>query len=540
MTRKKTIRLLSLVPIVHFLLFIIFSEYLYPIYAGLGSYDKDPAYVYLLNGLTILNYHIPEHFHHPGTPLQILVALEIIMQWFFTNLLTNSSGGLIESVLENPEKYIFNINVCLEIMAALAMFYGGKQIYIKTNSLKKALFVQFATFASVVIVLRIAYLGPESILYTISMLLIGLTAHFILKTKEVENRKGYATEGMKIPVLVGFLCALGIVVKVTFLPVCLIIFAFERKKIYFAVLTFLISILFLLIPLYKKIDQLISWLNGIAVYSGQYGTGRMDFVNVDVFFTNLLSLFFEFKFFYCILIIGLVTLLWKILNELMLNKKEITAFNFFKQNKYFVLILCIMIFQTIIVAKHYEPRYMIPSLMFAPILTIILAEEFNPPHLVYTSFIKKIFIALVVFLAAISAINFGNVFSQFLNERIRAKNIEIAISAEIKKYPNSVVIGTYTCSLEVCAISFGSDYAQNLKKYVNSRLQNFLFFNIWNGQLSVDGVFSTSLEVVDRAISEKRDVFLVGSPDPSYAAFTLELVLEFPGQNLYRVIKGNR
>ena len=183
---------------------------------------------------------------------------------------------------------------------------------------------------------------------------------------------------------------------------------------------------------------------------------------------------------------------------------------------------------------------MIQSLMFAPILAIMLVRKLDYQYQIYTLFNKYFFITAVFIIVLVSGISFGKIYSQFIPERIGAKNIETAINTEIKKYPNAIVIGTYNCNLEICAISFGADYAQNLRKYVNSRLQNFLFFNIWNGQLSVDGVYSQSLEVIDRAISEKRNVFLVGSPDPSYAAFTLELVLEFPGQNLYRVIKGNR
>ena len=40
-----------------------------------GSFDADPDYGYLLNGLNILHFHSPGHIDHPGTPLHVLQEL---------------------------------------------------------------------------------------------------------------------------------------------------------------------------------------------------------------------------------------------------------------------------------------------------------------------------------------------------------------------------------------------------------------------------------------------------------------------------------
>jgi hypothetical protein len=49
----------------------IFGSALYfqrmPISAAYGEFDYDPAYVYLLNGLSMLNGYAPNHADHPGT-----------------------------------------------------------------------------------------------------------------------------------------------------------------------------------------------------------------------------------------------------------------------------------------------------------------------------------------------------------------------------------------------------------------------------------------------------------------------------------------
>ena len=539
---KNPLIVLSFFPIVLFLFFIGLSKYLFPIYVGMGSYDKDPSYVYLLNGLTILNHHIPEHFHHPGTPLQFLVAIELIGQWFFEWLFENKSGGLIEAVLVDPEKYIFNITIFLELLAAFAMFYCGSRIYSVTKSFSKSFFVQLATFTSVVIVLRIAYLGPESLSYSISMVLIGVIAPLFFAIKEENHLPLDISGSSKTPALVGILCAFGVIAKVTFLPVCLILFIFDgRKKITIAIAAFLIASLFLLAPLFKKIDQLFVWLGGLIIHSGQYGTGHVNFIDTQAFLINLLKLIFEFKFFYLILSIGIIFLVRQLFQEWIESREEKRNYIFYKDFKYQSIILGIMILQTIIVAKHYEPRYMIPSLMFSSVLVILWAGKIN--HLInekFTIFRKKIFSVLMVLAIFFSGLTFWEICTIFVPERIEARKIATAINSEILKYPDSIVIGTYYCNLEVCAISFGAAYAENLRKYVNIRLKNFLFFNIWNGDLSFNGISDPKLEVVNNAIFLQRNVFLVGPPDPSYGAFTLEKILEFPGQNLYRVIKGNR
>jgi hypothetical protein len=66
------------VPILLFCFPLILRSYHGPYYLG---YNSDPAYAYLLNSLNILNGVPPGHTDHPGTTVQLLGAVGILIRW---------------------------------------------------------------------------------------------------------------------------------------------------------------------------------------------------------------------------------------------------------------------------------------------------------------------------------------------------------------------------------------------------------------------------------------------------------------------------
>src|SRR3954471_3207030 len=77
-----------------------------PIYAGLVPYDYDPAYIYLFNGLGIVEGYVPRHVDHPGTPLQVLIGLVVFAAHAVMRLTGATGSDIGASVVATPETYL--------------------------------------------------------------------------------------------------------------------------------------------------------------------------------------------------------------------------------------------------------------------------------------------------------------------------------------------------------------------------------------------------------------------------------------------------
>jgi hypothetical protein len=61
-----------------------------------GKSRLDPNYQYLLNGLAVLKGQVPGHTDHPGTPVQELGAVAILLKWLITDRLPIASAATRE------------------------------------------------------------------------------------------------------------------------------------------------------------------------------------------------------------------------------------------------------------------------------------------------------------------------------------------------------------------------------------------------------------------------------------------------------------
>ena len=93
---------------------LAFMSRMFPIALnGGGFFGQDPAYQYLFAGVDILQGHAPAHTDHPGTPVQSLIALTILLVWSIWRLVGLSGQGIFESVLSSPELYMASVSVIL-------------------------------------------------------------------------------------------------------------------------------------------------------------------------------------------------------------------------------------------------------------------------------------------------------------------------------------------------------------------------------------------------------------------------------------------
>jgi hypothetical protein len=172
----------------------------------------------------------------------------------------------------------------------------------------------------------------------------------------------------KSVLLLAFLSAFGLSIKLTYLPLWFIpFFVIEgwKKKLGFVVAAFLMFFI-IAFPMTVQFSFFWSWVKSLFMHSGTYGAGDTNIIDFASLGTNLKELFgYEKRFFYVYF-----ALFGTLLGFLIYFRK--------KAEKRIVLLALGVIFtialQILMVGKHYAHRYFIPVLMLSPLMVFIVAE----------------------------------------------------------------------------------------------------------------------------------------------------------------------
>lgn len=545
---RKSLTILLIFPVALIVVGWTFLLQISPFYAGAYGYDQDPAYVYLFSGLTLLDGHSPTHIDHPGTPLQILCALVVFLRWFVIRITEAASTDIVSAVSLQPEPYIFTISCALLILNAWATYFFGRRIFQSIGSIKVALFCQSAPLAFWIVAPRVTYLSPEALLIFASLCLLGLLAPLVLGVRESQN---YVSD--RIPPLAGIVLGFGVALKITFIPMVGLLLLLDSRSdriraIKYAAIAWAICILPILNI--KKMESMIGWIYSLMVHSGNYGSGGTDVVNVKALYDRMDNLFETFPFFFYVNLILLAVLIVKAaakniymvaappaaMSHDKVHKKmriDARALNINGSTKVPLVLALVGIIQTLLVLKHPGAHYIIPVLPIAFMGAAWLAQSDSLGLSVrYIEWLRIILLGSACIMA-INATSFA--FNNLRESRLIQDKSLASIQAELKKYPNPLVIGAYRCSLPECALSFGASYAPVLEKKVAPVLENFYEFNIWNKKLRVFGEGWVSLQRINKYIAEGRSILLVSPMYPELGVFALEPIVHSPVQSLYRI-----
>src|SRR5579872_3982320 len=99
-----------------------------PIYAGIVPFDYDPAYIYLFNGLGLVEGYVPHHTDHPGTPLQLLIGLVVFVAHAAMRVIGMAESDIGASVMAEPETYLAVASAVALALNVVAIFYLGLRI----------------------------------------------------------------------------------------------------------------------------------------------------------------------------------------------------------------------------------------------------------------------------------------------------------------------------------------------------------------------------------------------------------------------------
>ncbi len=319
----------------------------------------DPDYAYFISGLNISEGIFKlTHIDHPGTPLQYLIALVIRIVHLFRN-----NPSLPEDVLANSDLYLTVVNIIITLIVALSLFIAGRYVYKKTNSVLYAMLIQTVPFVTYIWYEIFGRITPELL---IPLPIISLSALLVVHLSGEKER----FDNSQL-VIMSIILAFGLSLKLTLIPLMiipLVIVKTWKSKIIVISLTILFFLI-LSFPATLQIDRFLTWIKGLFMHSGNYGTGEeniVDFALLKANFGKIIRLQKSFSY--------LVTIVFVIFIGSVVWFRNRSGFQIEKKLRVTLAILLMILAQAIIVGKHYSPHYFIPAVMFTPLLIFLIIE----------------------------------------------------------------------------------------------------------------------------------------------------------------------
>ncbi len=242
---------------------------------------SDPDYAYLFNGMGLLQSLAPGHIDHPGTTLQELAAVTILLK-HVAGCLAGARGTIAKGVLGDPEAYLRAINYVLLGVNAAVLAVAARIVINRTGSIWLCLLTPTIVFMSPTVLFSLGTVRPEHLLIGFAVTVALLALPTVLP-----DRRARLLRGVGMGLAVGG----GIVTKVTFLPLALFILALPGiLSMIAAVLSAAVAIAVLTEPIWDYITDQYHWFQQLATHQGLYGDGDAGLPPLDRLGQNLLSL----------------------------------------------------------------------------------------------------------------------------------------------------------------------------------------------------------------------------------------------------------
>lgn len=524
--------LLFLIPIAFVALNLGYLSVIFPLYSGPPGYDQDPAYAYLFNGLLILDGQVPWHVDHPGTPLQFISAAVVLFFNAYSEIFNGvKQSNLIDSVLQDPEIYLYGVSCVVLIMNAGALYYFGYRVLSASKTIWLAIFCQVSGVSFAILTPRATYVAPEALLLFTTYCLLGLLTPYIF----LDRQKSQNSQKVPTP-LVGIILGFGLALKVTFMPMLGLIFLVPNfKKIIKILLYGFITFLVLITPIYTNFDRMFGWLWSVASHSGIHGSGSRLVMDWSQLLTNIKLVISWYSMLYGVMISLFVFLV----ATLILRAKKLVNNISIRTPFVFVLVVAA---QTILVLKHPGAHYLIPVLPLAYVGFAWMLYQVIEGTETSQKFKNSKFKFVMISLAAMFALygTFPTVKQLFImkEQRIAQNNALTEIKSEIEKFSNALTICAFRCTTFQYAVSMGLLYAPGLasRPVVPSLLKNFYEYNFLVKEMIAPGMGSFPLADVPKQINEHGKLFLITPKNyPDLNVFKLQLVVSAGALMLYEI-----
>ena len=316
--------------------------------------DVDPEYPYLFNGLNIalLEFDRIGHFDHPGTPFQVYCGIIIRVTHLFTG-----EGAIAQDVLSRPDYYLNAINISLFILQAILCFFiawVGRKREIKIWPI---IILQSGVLLNALMTWLFCRVIPERMIVMVALLFIIVYLLYGYKNKHP----------LKFAIWSGVVMGMGMATKFNFLPVILLPFFLinsnKNRGIY--AVTGIASFFFFLLPIIKRFHDYKRFMISIATHDGIYGQGAERMFNPAKMKEGIFKIF-EIAPELALIIFTIVAAIFL---AILFRKKTGT-----KQIVLFIGILFIIVFQMVMVSKHFSRHYLLPLVLMYPLFLFLLDD----------------------------------------------------------------------------------------------------------------------------------------------------------------------
>lgn len=435
----------------------------------------DPDYVYFCTGLNMAEGHFKvAHIDHPGTPLQVITALVFRLVWWFRG----EGGGFTGDVLQNPDLYLKMVNLAINLILFGALLWAGKAVYRKTRSVAMAMVIQTIPLLPFILYEIIGRISPEQIL---ALPIIALTVFLIAKSQA--GRESFTTRDVLILALItGF----GLSIKLTLLPLLLfplvIVPGWKKKSAALA-----LSILFFLLlafPATLQLERFWHWIRDLFLYSGQYGSGEKNVVDLTQLRQNFAQMVGLQPHFTVVFVLTAAASLFGLFryrrsDPLKYDQALMTA-----------TVLAAVLLHALMAGKQYAPRYIMPAMMYGPLLIFFLCE-FISGHLPMKAVRGALTLAMAVFLFWLTTTQAGVIryTSEAFQAQIKARKMTREHAATLEPASLRIIAtGDYGSPFPEYALQFFTAWApQSLKSHYHEHLSRLYpgttLYNPLDGQL---------------------------------------------------------
>lgn len=479
------------VPAIFLLLCLRLKFAVGPYYLGPNN---DPAYLYLINSLYLLDGLVPGFIQHPGITLQMLGAAVIK-----TAHLNHDFPVVVESVFRNPEFYLNSIYYVVLAVNTVSLAVLGWYAASRSGSLALGVLTQTSAFLVVNWGMQEVIKGNIPVVANVNAenFLIGVVNVYgilILKLFFDEKKDPNKFHG-RLAVVMGLLCATGFATKILFLPwawIPLLLLPKHKDKWIFAGM-FLLGVGLWAVPILKSLPWFLQWHTMAMTHTGTHGSGGQGLVDIGLYARGLL-LFLKKDAFYFSSVAA-----WGVL-------AFISFAGFFKAHintdarRYLAALCSAVLLALLIFARQPYLHYVVPTLNFFGLICF-----FGCCTLGYAG--RGLFLGAVM--AAGIAVNiFLSVHTGTELARINKEIYEF--SQEVyHDHPDCLVCGYYRSSSPAFALQFGDDN-QGHKAYTDVLRKvypNTYFYHYW-GHYFHDG---SNIVYYEDMILQSPCVLLYGS-----------------------------
>lgn len=480
---------------------------------------SDPAYAYLLNGLTLAEGSADiGHTDNPGTTVQSFTAVVIRAVYLF-----RTADSVADDVIAHPELYIKAAKIAILLMNVLLVFWLGYVVLKKSGgNWWLTLFLQMILFFSQYLIIYHSLLMPESFLIAGGIVFSAICIHYLYE--ENFTPRTLIRYGLGFGIVTAFMCVSKFPAVVLVLIPLIALPGNKFKLIY--LFSTLISAVIFVFPAREKISNFFGFLFQIVTHKGRYGSGEEGFADGQQFLNQLNGHFQVNKLYFIILFIGILLLLVGLIRfrKLLLPN----------QNKFRLLagIILAMLLNVAMASKQFAWHYLISTQILTCVLIVVIL--FILKQLIHTdkinfSFLRKpLSLGIFAVILPLLLLSLHRPYYKFIFHLQDHSDQVIPTFESFGKLPTIYASRYCNGPSPVCGFDFGFAFSGNIRTYyaeiINKHYPNSWFYNFGN---SAYGSFGQAATLKELVMTYPKFLYYINKSDSTEGLSQIQLLENF-------------